>query len=68
MGKLPNCGEQSKTLADAKQVKTTTTIHNSQTHTRIFTPHGSKVYGNKKKVYYVERLKRIELQNITGMM
>lgn len=58
-----------KTLDDAKRVKThTTTIHNSQTHTPIFTPHGSQVCGNKEKVYYEERFNRVELQNKGCMM
>lgn len=51
-----------KTLADAIQVKTTTTIHNSQINTLIFTLHWLEVYGNKDKVYYVKQVKRVELQ------
>lgn len=51
-----------KTLADAIQVKTTTTIHNSQIYTLIFTLHWLEVYGNKDKVYYVKQVKRVELQ------
>lgn len=67
-GKSTKQHSKVKTRADAIQVKSTTTVHYSQTHTHIFTAHGSKVYRNKDEVYYVERSKRIELQNIPGMM